>query len=338
MINRQNYETWFLLYVDNEITSNEKRMVENFVASNPDLQSEFLLFQSLKLDTTDSVSFPAKNELKHNPPKSITLQNVEEQFLLFIDNELSSAEAKEVELFVLQHPEVQENFTQLKQTVLTAEKIVFPNKEKLYKHSAKKPFVFNIYQPLAIAAVLFTTMMMIWLALPTKEPLKNNYTVQSLDSKPINSSAPRTSSSSFKKEQENTLQSTTESFQNTAEKNSYVDVTFSSTTSYQTSNNNNNTVVSEVALSNTYPVMANIVQSTAIQESNVDATHFSIQEVNAEPTLKLEDALSAEQSVVYKTLDTEDEDKMLLVGSLEINKDKLRGLVRRASTLFARNK
>ena len=44
-------------------------------------------------------------------------------------------------------------------------------------------------------------------------------------------------------------------------------------------------------------------------------------------------AITARQAV-YKELDTEDEKKSLYLGSIEINKDKLRGFFRKASTLF----
>ena len=40
------------------------------------------------------------------------------------------------------------------------------------------------------------------------------------------------------------------------------------------------------------------------------------------------------QQVIYKELDTNTDEKTLLVGSLEINKDKLRGFLRKASKLF----
>ncbi|MEI8075998.1 MAG: hypothetical protein WCH78_14715, partial [Bacteroidota bacterium] len=49
--------------------------------------------------------------------------------------------------------------------------------------------------------------------------------------------------------------------------------------------------------------------------------------------------LETEQSnfvkpAVYKELDTDDDSKSLYLGSVEINKDKLRGLLRKASSLF----
>jgi hypothetical protein len=45
-------------------------------------------------------------------------------------------------------------------------------------------------------------------------------------------------------------------------------------------------------------------------------------------------SLNYAKPAVYKELDTEDERKSLFVGSVEINKDKLRGFLRKASSLF----
>src|SRR5262249_51808932 len=42
-INRNNYETFFLLYLDRELDPSEMLEVENFVSANADLQKEFSL-------------------------------------------------------------------------------------------------------------------------------------------------------------------------------------------------------------------------------------------------------------------------------------------------------
>ena len=44
-INRHNYETFFLLYIDNELSVTEKKTVDEFVDANPDLQEELIMLQ-----------------------------------------------------------------------------------------------------------------------------------------------------------------------------------------------------------------------------------------------------------------------------------------------------
>src|SRR5450432_3159163 len=44
-INRNNYETFFLLYLDGELGPVDKQAVESFLNENSDLQKEFILLQ-----------------------------------------------------------------------------------------------------------------------------------------------------------------------------------------------------------------------------------------------------------------------------------------------------
>ena len=49
-INRNNYEEYFLLYIDRELNRDEQLMVEDFVRLHPDLEKEFnLLKQTIAL-------------------------------------------------------------------------------------------------------------------------------------------------------------------------------------------------------------------------------------------------------------------------------------------------
>ena len=58
-INRNNYEEYFLLYTDNELSEAERKMVDAFVAANPDLQEELLMLQQSVVKPME-VDFPGK--------------------------------------------------------------------------------------------------------------------------------------------------------------------------------------------------------------------------------------------------------------------------------------
>ena len=62
-INRDNYEEFFLLYADNELSVQEKNAVEDFVRQHPDLEEELV-----------SAGFPIKKEQRAFHPH-ITIAN-----------------------------------------------------------------------------------------------------------------------------------------------------------------------------------------------------------------------------------------------------------------------
>ena len=136
-INRHNYEEFFLMYVDNELTNEQRAEVELFVRQNPDLQKEFEMLQQTKLTPDEEIMFTHKTDLL-KIKDSIGIDNYEEFFLLYIDNELNESGKEAVEKFVLQQPQLQDEFSLLKQTVLPQEKIIFPNKKLLYRRRRKK--------------------------------------------------------------------------------------------------------------------------------------------------------------------------------------------------------
>lgn len=135
-INKENYESFFLLYIDGELDPKEAAQVEAFLAANPELFDEFDNMRALVLPVDDldqELSGFDKTQLYKDPSLSVNMDNLEEKFLDYHDGELCANGKKEVETFVLTHPDVQPNFLSLKQARLSKETIPFPDKRKLYK-------------------------------------------------------------------------------------------------------------------------------------------------------------------------------------------------------------
>ena len=63
IINRHNYEEFFILYLDNELSSGDRRQVELFVQQHPDLGEELQLLQQTRFDVDPSLVFDGKEIL-----------------------------------------------------------------------------------------------------------------------------------------------------------------------------------------------------------------------------------------------------------------------------------
>ncbi len=67
-INRNNYETSFLLYLDRELSPAEMVQVEKFLTENPDLQKEFVLLQQT-IFLPEDIKYDQKELLFHKEEK-----------------------------------------------------------------------------------------------------------------------------------------------------------------------------------------------------------------------------------------------------------------------------
>lgn len=92
-LTRDNYEEAFLMYVDEELSPEQKAEVEAFAALHPDLQDELADLMSTKLPLPE-VTFMDKSALMADSMKGSA---IDENLLLYIDNELPAAQAKAVE-------------------------------------------------------------------------------------------------------------------------------------------------------------------------------------------------------------------------------------------------
>jgi cytoskeletal protein RodZ len=162
MINRNNYEEYLLMYIDGELSPAEAKAVEAFLDVNPDLKEELQLLQQTVLEPEESITFSGK-DLLYRKEEGINLSNYQEYFLLYVDEELSSTQREAVETFVLKNPQLQDEFTLLKQTVLPKEEIIFVNKEVLYrKEEKRRPVVISMRWASLAAAVMIGIVALVW--------------------------------------------------------------------------------------------------------------------------------------------------------------------------------
>ena len=148
-INRHNYESFFLLYIDNELCATERYAVELFVKDNPDLQKEMTMLQQT-IVTADDITFNFKNQLLKS--EKISAQT-EENLLLYIDGELNTNERKVFELALVSDKCVAAELALLQQTKLSPDtSIIFADKQSLYRKKDSRLIPFGWWR-LAAAAV-----------------------------------------------------------------------------------------------------------------------------------------------------------------------------------------
>ena len=156
-IHLQNYEEYFVRYLDGELTPDEVTEVQDFLMAHPELNRELEAFRQMILPATDEISFPGKDALK----KGITAANSDEYLVRKIEGDLSAAEEKELNDFLRFNPEFQKTLGYFEATKLTADTTVFfPNKRSLKKSTGRTiPIGFRYLMATAVAASLVAVLL-----------------------------------------------------------------------------------------------------------------------------------------------------------------------------------
>ena len=143
MITSENYEEYFLLYVDNELSVTERTAVEKFVADNPHLHEEWISLLQCRVH-------PDGHEMFHD--KEILLQ---QDLLSYIDGELDEEGNRAVQEFVGRYPSKAIELQQLLLTVSEPDlSITFPDKESLYRTDRNRRIILLPWVRAGIAAAV----------------------------------------------------------------------------------------------------------------------------------------------------------------------------------------
>jgi hypothetical protein len=206
MITRNNYEEFFLLYVDDELSPADRHAVERFAGEHPDLKEELELLLQCRIKPDESPSFPDKASLlipvsQVNlpiPAPQIDLNNYETWFLSFLDNELDAPSRQAVIDFLRRHPEKNKEWQQLQRTVSAPDlSVTFPDKGLLYRGEGqrRRKIAWLPFAGMAAAALILGAVgLLIFHPFTAKQQLAS--TVDSVTShpKPGNTATPGTAS------------------------------------------------------------------------------------------------------------------------------------------------
>ena len=146
-INLHNYETFFLMYVDNELLAAEREMVEAFVGEYPYLREELELLQDTVLQMEDDMIIDKTSLLKSAA--------VEEWMLLHVDNELTGDAKDKLLQHIQSNESLQKDWKLLQQTKLDSQEVwVFEDKALLYRKEKSKLIRFAYVRWAAAAALI----------------------------------------------------------------------------------------------------------------------------------------------------------------------------------------
>lgn len=343
------------MYADNELTAQQRTAVELFLKQNPDLVPELDMFMQIKLEPEEEIIFTGKEALYKTSGAEISTHNYEEFFLLYIDRELSQADSDKVEKFVLQHPQLQDEFTLLKQTVLQPEAITFGDKSSLYRQEERRRVVplFSFMRVAVAAAVIGVAVLGWWLypqqgtapegpAVAVKTAPKQQTAIPQVKQDVLPIVTPQAQQEALK--------------QNTASVNTtpkqQVKAAVPAVNNQKAVNipapANNNAVNNDLLAENkqdkpkdnavitTAPADPTALASNNTQGTAKPSTTPVVIDVDAirNDELKNNAAAAVAQNdnvypVAYKVIDTDEDNKAMYVGSLELNKDKVKGFLKR---------
>ncbi len=155
-ISRDNYESWFLDYLEGRLNKSQTEVLVSFLEFNPDLKKELRGLETVRLEAEDTC-YDLKFTLKKpdaTPDRQEILGHFEEYCLLGIEQQLNAREEKILQEILQNDPARRKTFELYRSTLLCPpQKIRYPRKSRLKKSILLVPRV-RIAVSAAAAAVL----------------------------------------------------------------------------------------------------------------------------------------------------------------------------------------
>lgn len=368
-LNRQNYLSWLMAALDGELSPEEQLRWEAFLAEHPDVQAEAEEWALTKLVPDENLPAFDKSSL-YRQGEAIGRHNHEEWFSQYTDNELSPEQREAVELFVLQNPDTQASFLLHQATRLPQENLVFADKQSLYRQEERRRPVVLWMGRLAAAAVLTGLVFALYTLGPAPQPAEEalakvqnpgadkgqgNATAKEAGANPAGSPAANgtatnetlnagTTGAASSPSMAATTGAKPGSGQLVAANNKAQGQTGARLGNASSADNTNDLLVAAGAKNNATTaknnesLVAANTGSAELSHANNGAAVADRSETIEVSAVSLpqdkENVQASIQPAVYRELDSENNEKALYLGAIELNRDKLRGFIRKAGSLF----
>jgi hypothetical protein len=154
-INKENYELWFIDYLDGKLNAIDQETLRAFLNENPDLERELELYESYTLQP-ETLHFTGKENLKKFEADVMGLEPVDYLLIKQMEDGLNDIEEEKLASFTKEDETVIGRGKEYHKTRLVHESVIFPNKTAMLRHRIR-PAIFYIsgVSASAILAILF---------------------------------------------------------------------------------------------------------------------------------------------------------------------------------------
>ena len=336
-INQHNYEHYFLMYIDNELSEEEMAAVNDFIMQYPNYANKLETLQQLKISPATLIY--------ENKFSLYKLSEQDEQCIAYLENEMTNEEKASFENEISTDINLQTNVKQWQATFITPPTTIEidPNfKNSLYKKSAQiKPLwaTVTFKRWASVAAILVVVIGYNLFNAENKQEkpsftningvkteLNKTAVIEINKGTDINATKKSIALNKIKKETLLPIVNTNAQAQN---ENANSNLNSLSNTSFNAPNNDAAIVIVPKASIDTKATN----ETTALP---MEIRPTSISNVIEEAKNNFE-AITPTQ-VQYSNIDTDEEDRIINIANLEIDGAKFRELSRKITTLFKRNK
>lgn len=153
MITRDNYESYFVDYLDGNLPENQIDQFLDFLNQNPDLKEELHLFEEVVLPE-ENVVFRGKEQLrKSSSEEKLRFEN---KAIAYLEGDMDAHESRAFGTYLTQHPELQKEYKQFEKTRLIPDSSVqYTAKSKLYHKPVRTMVMSWVARAAAVVALVW---------------------------------------------------------------------------------------------------------------------------------------------------------------------------------------